>query len=139
MGLKSGAVFAHLQQFGQGEDLEAAAVGQDRAGPVHKPVQPAKRFDDLAAGPQVQVIGIAENDLGAGLEEILRRQGLDRPQGSHRHEHGGFDFTMGGLKSAAAGGGFGGLGTQFKGERHGLLSGPGIGFDLRRSACRRRS
>ena len=81
---------------------------------MHKPVQPAKGFDDLTARPQVQVIGIAENDLGAGLEEILRRQGLDRPQGSHRHENRGFDATVGGLKRSATGRGFGGLGTDFK-------------------------
>ena len=34
--------------------------------PVHKAVQPAEPRDPLGAGPQHQVIGIAEHHVGAG-------------------------------------------------------------------------
>ena len=47
----------------QREDLEAARVGQDRPVPAHEPVQPAELGDQLVAGPEVQVVGVAEHDL----------------------------------------------------------------------------
>ena len=41
-------------------------VGQDRAVPAHEAVQAAEPRDALGAGPQHQVIGVAEHDVGAG-------------------------------------------------------------------------
>ena len=70
------AALVELAECGKRHDLEAAGIGQDRAVPVHEFVQPAKRGDALGTGPQHQVIGIAEQDLGAGVAHIVRRQRL---------------------------------------------------------------
>jgi hypothetical protein len=51
----------------QREHLEAAGIGEDRAVPARETVQAAVRLDDLEARPQVQVEGIAEDDLRAEL------------------------------------------------------------------------
>ncbi len=59
------AVLVQLAQRGQRHDLEAAAVGQDRAGPVHEPVQAAEPLDPVGAGPQHQVVGVAEDRCAA--------------------------------------------------------------------------
>ena len=50
----------------QAHHLIAAAVGQDRAVPVHEPVQPAEPGNALGTGAEHEVIGVAENDVGAG-------------------------------------------------------------------------
>ena len=61
-----------------------------RIGPsqLHEAVQPAVRGDDLRAGAEVQVVGVAEDDLGAELPQLARLHGLDRRLGAHRHEAG---------------------------------------------------
>ncbi len=64
--LERDAVRVELSQFGQRHDLEAAGVGQDRAGPVHEAMQPAEARNAFGAGPQHQVVGVAEYDVGAG-------------------------------------------------------------------------
>ena len=53
------------ERVAQREDLEAARVGQDRPVPAHEPVQAAELGDQLVAGPEVQVVGVAEQDLRA--------------------------------------------------------------------------
>jgi hypothetical protein len=58
---------------------------------MHEIVQVAVPADDLGAGPQHQVEGIAENDLRAALDEFLRRHRLDRAVGADRHERRRFD------------------------------------------------
>ena len=63
--------------MGQAEELKAAAVGQDRAVPAHEAVQPAERGDDLFAGPQREMIGVAQHHLRAGGAELLDLQPLD--------------------------------------------------------------
>ena len=47
--------------------LVAAAVGQDRPLPAHEPVQPAELRDPLRARTQHQMIGVAEDDVGAAM------------------------------------------------------------------------
>ena len=57
----------------QAEHLKAARIGQDRALPAHEAVQAvAMQADDLGTGPQHQVKGIAEHDLGTERLELLR-------------------------------------------------------------------
>ena len=53
MRLKRHAVFRHFAQGREAEDLIAATVGKDRAGPSHKAVQAAHRFDRAVPRPQV--------------------------------------------------------------------------------------
>ena len=56
----------------EAEDLIAARVGEDRPRPRHERVQAAARARSrLVAGPQVQVIGVREDDLGAERLELV--------------------------------------------------------------------
>src|SRR5205814_1334700 len=80
-------------------DLEPARVGQDRIGPVHKAVQSAKRRDALGAGPQHQVIGVAENEPRAGRGDPFRGHRLDGRGSADRHEHRGLDEPMRGREA----------------------------------------
>ena len=43
------------------------------------------------SGAEVEVVGVAENDLRAELFEDFLGHGLDATCRSHRHEHRGFD------------------------------------------------
>ena len=64
--LELGAFLGDHAPLGEAEDLEAAAVGQDRPVPADEAVQAAAPRDQLVAGAEKEVIGVAEDDLGAG-------------------------------------------------------------------------
>ena len=64
--LEAHAVCGDLVAVAEAEDLKAAAVGEDRPGPVHKGVESPHPVDELVAGAQVEVIGVAEDDLRLG-------------------------------------------------------------------------
>ena len=53
MRLKRHAVFRHLAQGREAEDLVAATIGEDRAGPSHKAMQAPHRFDRAVPRPEV--------------------------------------------------------------------------------------
>ena len=69
---KVDAVVVELERVGEAEDLEAAGVGEDRAVPVHEPVQPARVCDDVGAGAQEEVVGVGEHDLRADRAAAAR-------------------------------------------------------------------
>ena len=75
------------------------------ARPAHEAVQTAEAADHLLAGPQVEVVGVAEDDLRADGGEVLRRQRLDRAERPHGHEHGRFHRAVRGVHDAGAGAG----------------------------------
>ena len=81
------AVLIYLAALREAEHLVAAAVGEDRLVPADELVEAAAARDQLVAGPQHQVIGVAENDAGADLLKMLSSQGLNRALGADRHEH----------------------------------------------------
>ena len=80
------AVFVELAQRAERKDLEAARVGQDRLLPGGESVQPAQRGDGRLAGAQVQVIGVAEQDLRAGALDFGGMQSAHRAASPDRHE-----------------------------------------------------
>lgn len=86
MALEGHALFVELAQARQRHDLEAAAVGQDRPFPADELVQPAKPGDPFGARAQHQVIGIAQNDIGAQIAHLVEIHRLDRADGTDRHE-----------------------------------------------------
>ena len=53
---------------------------------MHEAVQARVGLDDLESGPQIQVKGVAENDFGARLHELLGRHRLHRAVSADRHE-----------------------------------------------------
>src|SRR5439155_10632227 len=81
------AVRLDFSDFGQAEHLETAAVGQDRVWPVDEPVQTARRANDFDAGPNREMVGVAEDDLGSHLPQFARVERLDAALSSDRHEN----------------------------------------------------
>src|SRR4029077_9451769 len=49
-----------LADLRQAEDLEPAAVGEDGQGPVHEAMQSTGGADDVEAGAEIEMIGIAQ-------------------------------------------------------------------------------
>ena len=88
----------------EAEDLEASGVGEDRPVPLHEPVEAAVRGDDLGARAEVQVIGVAEDDLRAELPQLARLDGLDRRLGADGHEAGRLDHPVGRHETSGASG-----------------------------------
>ena len=103
-GAELDAVVAHDPRALEAEDLEAAGVGEDRPVPPHEPVQAAVRGDDLRAGAEVQVVRVAEDDLGAELPQLARLHGLDRRLGPDGHEAGRLDHAVGRHETTGASG-----------------------------------
>ena len=72
----------------QGEDLEAAGVGEDGTVPFHETVDAAHALEDFRARAQEKVIGIGKEDLGARFFERFRQLRLHRRLRAHGHEEG---------------------------------------------------
>ncbi len=70
----------------QREDLVAARIGQDRAVPAHEAVEPAELGDQLVAGPEEEVVGVAEDDVRAERPHLVGVERLDRRLRPDRHE-----------------------------------------------------
>ena len=92
--LERDAVVGDPVDVGEAEDLEAAAVGEDRAGPGHEPVQVAQLGDDLLAGAEHQVIGVGEDDLRAGGGDVIGEDAFDGALGADGHERGGVEVAV---------------------------------------------
>jgi hypothetical protein len=86
----------------QAENLKAAAIGKDRSGPINETVQTARRADDFQAGPNIQVIGIAQDDLGAHLAKFARVNGFDAALRPDRHKDWRVNNAVGSCQAAQA-------------------------------------
>ena len=86
MRLENDAPLVDAPELRQRHHLVAAGIGEDRLLPMHELVQAAELGDALGAGPQHQVIGVGEDDVGAGSCDVLGEHGLDRGAGADRHE-----------------------------------------------------
>jgi len=91
--------------LGETEHLKTAAIGENRLVPIHELVQPAGGGDDIKPGPDVQVIGVAKDDLSTALQQFARIHGLDAGLGADRHVNRrvhdavrGFQFAQPGLR-----------------------------------------
>ncbi len=94
MRLEDHAVLVDGAQLGEGEHLEASRIGEDRAGPVHEPVQPAERGDALRARPQHQVIGVGKDHGESGARHVFGAHRLDGRRGADGHEGGRVDRAV---------------------------------------------
>ncbi len=121
------AVLGHHPLRAEAEGLEPSAVGEDRAVPADEAVQPAQPGDQAVAGPEPQVIGVAEDDLGADLAQVPGRHALDRAPRADGHEGRRLHRPVGGLHLPAAGGAVGV--EDAEGEGIGL-SGSGFGWNV---------
>ena len=61
--LEDHALLGDLAQAAQAEDLKAAGIGEDGVRPGHEAVQSAHLADQLVPGPQIQMIGVGQQDL----------------------------------------------------------------------------
>ena len=114
---KGDALRVHFPLVGQAEDLVAARIGEQRAIPAHKGVQPAKTLDQLVARPQIEMIGVGQHQLRAAFMEVARLQGLDVGLGAHGGKGRHRDGAVGRVKGAQPGQAVGLV--QFKSKRHG--------------------
>ena len=85
------AIFSDFAQRVEREDLESARVSEHGAWPTDEAMQAAHAANGLVTGTQVEVIGVAENDLGAERFEDILRDCLDRSLGTDGHEDGRLD------------------------------------------------
>ncbi len=103
VGGEGDAVVPDVAEFREAENLKTPTVREDRSIPSHEAVQPAEVADEFAARPQVQVVGVAKDDLGADFKEVDGGDGLDRSLGADGHEDRGLDGAVKRLEPAAAG------------------------------------
>ena len=87
MRTKLDAMRPDLANFGEAEHLKSAAVREDGFWPVDETVQAARRADDIHAGTDVEVVGVAEDDLRAHLVEFARIKRLHAALRAHGHKH----------------------------------------------------
>ena len=80
----------------------------------------------LDPGPQVEMIGVGQHDLGAEAAQRRRRDGLDGGLGADRHETRGEHLAVRGVQAAGAGPAAGGfeLEAEGAGDRHDGASAP---------------
>ncbi len=90
-------------QGGKAEDLKAAAVREDGLVPRVEAVQAAAPRHEFVAGPQVQVIGVAEDDFRAYGVEIVGSDGLHAANRADGHEDGRVYRAVGRLENAGTG------------------------------------
>src|SRR5581483_10471225 len=81
-----GTLLGDLAALRETEDLIAAAVSEDRPGPADERVQATAAGDQIGAGTEHQVIGVAEDDLRADLFEVSAAHRLDGALRPDRHE-----------------------------------------------------
>ena len=74
---------------------------------------PAHGFD---SGPQIQVIGIAQNDVSAQFFERVLGHPFHGAQRSHRHKYGGLDFSVRSEQATGAGSAVGGIDVECDGH-----------------------
>ena len=90
-----GALFGEFALSRQGKDLKAAAVGEDRPLPAVELVETAGATDYFGAGPQVEVIGVAQDDLCLYVvAKLMLMHALDTAESAYGHEYGGENLAM---------------------------------------------
>ena len=62
-------------------------------------MQAAYFRDQIVAGPQRQVVRVAQDDCRAGIAHLLRRQALHRGLSANRHENRCVNGSMGCLQA----------------------------------------
>lgn len=102
MRLKLDSLLAQLAERVQAEDLKSSAVAQYRVLPGHEPMQPPELIDRRVAGPQIQMIGVAQDDRRPSFFEHLLRQRLDCPLRADGHEGRSIKRAVSGSDSAGS-------------------------------------
>ena len=77
-------------------------------------MEPTEIGEDFEAGPQKQMVGVAEDDLCVEVPEFRWGDGLDGALGAYGHEDGSFHDAVAGGQTPAPGFGIGVGQQQFK-------------------------
>ena len=103
MRIEVDAFLLNLTQLCEGKDLKSAAVGKNGTLPVHELMKAAHLADDVIAGTQVEMVGIAQLDLTLEIDKLGgRNAALDGSGGTDIHEAGGLHGTVDGVECTAA-------------------------------------
>ena len=98
---------ALLLQFAvrrKGEHLEASTIGENGTIPTVELVQATGSLNDVHAGTQIQVIGVAQNNLSLHLFlHLVHVHCLDGTYSAHRHKDGGKYVAVIGLNDTGTG------------------------------------
>ena len=79
MAAEGDALFFDASEVSQGKDLKAPGIGQDRPVPAHKTVNASPAVHEFISRPDMEMIGVAQRDLGADGFQVIRGQpSLDR-------------------------------------------------------------
>ena len=97
--LEGDAVIVDLAGLREREDLKAAGIGEHGRRPLHELMQTAHITDEFIAGPQIEVVGIAQDERGLNVFEMLGREGFDRGLGTDRRKYRGRNITMRGMQN----------------------------------------
>ena len=104
MGGEIHALFLDLAQAGQGEHLESAGVGQDRAVPGHELMQASHFAHNLVRRTEMQMVCIGQFHLAANIFQVFCTQcALDGALGANIHKDGGLYGTVGAGKLTPTG------------------------------------
>ena len=120
--LERDPVVVHLRI--EGEDLEAARIGEGEPVPAGEPTEATEPFDEIGARPQHQVVGVAEHDLRADAFVVGGAEVLDGAACPHRHEQRGGVAAACRRRRAGAGGAVGGVDVELDGVHRSDGTGP---------------
>ena len=104
---ETNAFVRDLAQLGEAVDLESAGVGEHGARPADEAMKAAHAADGFVAGAEIEVVGVAENDLRAERLKDVLRNGFHAAGGADGHEDRSFDGLMRQIDLRAAAAGFG--------------------------------
>ena len=88
-------LFTQFSYTGQREDLKTATVGEDRFLPSVETVQATSLTEHLKSGSEIQMIGVAKDNLGLHLlAKLFKMHTLDSATRTYRHKYRGFYLAV---------------------------------------------
>ncbi len=104
--LEVAALLLQLAYAREGEDLESARVSEHGAVPVDEAVESASLFKYVGAGAQVEVVGVAQDNLSSHfLLQVALQYALHAAHRAYGHEYGGFHLSVVGGDDSGTGAG----------------------------------
>ena len=101
--LEGHSLVSDFSEGSQGKNLKSPRIREKVLVPQGKTVKSTSFFHNINSRPQVQVVGVGQENLKANFFQIILCHGLDGGTGSHWHEHGSANWAMGKLHDSSAG------------------------------------
>ena len=102
VGSEFDSLLGDLSKIPKAEYLESAAVGQNRPVPVHEFVESSRFPDQLMAGAQIEMVGVAQYDVCVDVQQVARGHRLNRRLRANGHEDWRVDVAMRRVEHAKA-------------------------------------